>query len=242
MINRRKLVTLVSGSILLSALPSKSMAQITRTPRNSEKDPTVVSLLSTADHLIPEGTAGELEVVLTGGIEDSYVFTTYVLFKNNTNKNQIVKEVHGIGRDVSGTIVGVSGYSEIVPHTVPPGGVGIARVYFDEEQDVNRDSSVEWELVVDNDDDNYTNLEITEISPTSNGFIGVITNQTKTEITSTPSVLGVWLDDSGNIVGGFSGYAQKEHLAVGEVTGFDATGDLFTPTANYIIGAVGFTL
>jgi hypothetical protein len=188
--------------------------------------------------LIPQGSTDEVEIVTQGPVVDSSV---PVVIRNNTDDVIGLREVLGVARDQSGSLIGTVEVSSEAPYKLEPGGIAIADVYWSVDSippDANLDLEIEYETW--GEDAYYQDLQIVEVTQTETGLIGIAENTSDHPVSGPFSVVGVCLDADGAIQGHYTGFADKYALEPGETTTFSATVYGTGPCDHYLVSAKGF--
>lgn len=207
MLSRRTMVK--AGITTFASLASVN--QIATLAQSGTPDASVVEIENLLHHNLPElpeATAGEIEVVLTGYDDGT---RPALLIHNATDKTIGVREVTGIATLDDGTQLETLGYATIAPDELPPGGyaMGVSRL----EDSIPADAEAEFEfefITYEPDGGSMPNVEIPvieiEVETDSDSIVGRVENTRDVAISELAAVVGLFFGPDGEIVGWFYSY------------------------------------
>lgn len=195
-------------------------------------------LSGTATPNLPEGESGNVSVVEIGAFDGSRLPFAY---RNNTD--EAISHVDWSGTARSGGSVVATGSSQGgTPSQVPPGGVGLAYIYFGLDTDLPAEAKYEFSeshMPADTSHYNTAPFVITETNDVGGSIVGAAVNRTGSTVTG-PYGVDVYCFDGDDLVSSTGDFAEQSGaLEDGETVTF--TVDLYSePCPTYLLGVSGF--
>ena len=223
----------------LSTLTSFSVFKLTHaqvgTPQLTDTE--LGNMLQLNVPSLPQAKEGEVEVVLSGQGDGSYVG---VVIHNASNEVVGLDDVSGIARDASGSLYAVSENSILAPYELQPGEYGLGLVPFD--KDITADIDITFEVKTETPGAGFMELvdiPVTEVSIDGDKVIGLVENTTNVEASSLVAVVGVFFAEDGTICGWFRTYLN-DSVSPGGIGTFSSSGVDGVVSASYAISASGW--
>jgi hypothetical protein len=169
------------GSTTSSIPPSTTVVESTdSTPKTSPL------LTFNGDVFIPDGSNGELSVVLLGTPNSGG--SVPIVVRNRTGQTYVGLEANGIARNGEGELIASGSSQGFTPTRLHPGEWAFGYVYFGSAE---LDENSDYEITVSGNDPNswtdsfYTDLQIVEFNQVDGTFerqvVGLVKNQTDSE-------------------------------------------------------------
>lgn len=188
------------------------------------------------------GEPGEVSTVATG-VYDPDSGTFPFVFRNNTSEAVSHVDASATARDSSGTLVGTGSSQGTTPAQIPPGGLGLAYIYFDDpEKKVTGDATLEFTFETspaDTSSYNTADVQVTEAQATGSTIIGTGVNQNDATLTG-PYGVSVFCFDAGTLLGHSGTYTNEDaDLEPDDTVSY--TVDLFDdPCPTFVVGISGY--
>lgn len=195
-------------------------------------------LSGTAAPTLPEGEDGEVSVVQIGPIEDSVLPFAY---RNNTDAPISHIDWSATARS-RGQLVATGSSQGGTPAQVPPGGIGLAYIYFGSDTSLPADAEFEFSekhLPADTTPFNTAPFVIAETNEVGGSIVGTAVNRTGVSV-SGPYSVDTYCFDGDNLLSSTRTFAEQSgDLPDGGTASFTANlyGDL-CPT--YLVGVSGY--
>ena len=186
---------------------------------------------------LPEGEPDVVDVVLVG---DPIGSSVPVVVRNNTTAPLQLDGILGTARDASGNLALVGEVSTTMPFVIEPSQIGIASVYFGE--DVAPELTFEFELQTSPVEDarfSRQDIAVQEASTTDDQIIGIVHNQTDSDLNGPFAVLALCFASDGTITTFSGSYAAKNELAPDETSPFSLTRYGDGACDNFLVGSTG---
>jgi hypothetical protein len=223
------------GNDLEAETPSAAEPTSDAEPSNSSY------LLLDGSPLIPDGSPGQLAVVLIGSPDGGSV---PVIVRNRTSEAVSFTVVSGTARDSSGSLIGSGESQGFEPAVIGPGEWAIGYVYFgwdDLPPDATFDLTATGQPV-----DGYfieLNATVEEFNRTQGSFgeaiVGIAKNTHDVEINGPVSVMvGCFSADGDRLISTYSAYTDGEGIAPGGTSSFSV--DLFDDCPVFALGVSGY--
>lgn len=218
--NRRHFVK--SGLVLglASILPASGgvLGKQAATPQDDEGQAGFSGLFSQNVDALPTADEGEAQVVLQSAPLGRYAG---FLIHNNSDSSIGYKGMKGIARDSEGALVGVLDTDLGAPYEIAPGEYCLGYAGFDKELDASTDLELTPEFeAVGAGWIGYVDLTVSEISVSDDRVIGLVENLTSSNASSLSHVIGIFLDDQGEIVGVTRTYVDGSSVDAGRFATF----------------------
>lgn len=198
-------------------------------------------LLLDGSPLIPDGSPGQLAVVLIGSPDGGSV---PVIVRNRTSEAVSFTVVSGTARDSSGSLVGSGESQGFEPAIIGPGEWAIGYVYFGWD-DLPADATFDLAATGQPVDEYFIELNATveEFNRTQGSFgeaiVGIAKNTHDVEINGPVSVMvGCFSADGDRLISTYSAYTDGEGIAPGGTSSFSV--DLFDDCPVFALGVSGY--
>lgn len=198
-------------------------------------------LLVDGSPLIPDGSPGQLSVVLIGSPDGGSV---PVIVRNRTSEAVSFTLVSGTARDSSGSLIGSGESQGFEPAVIGPGEWAIGYVYFGWD-DLPADATFDLTATGQPIDEYFIELNATveEFNRTQGSFgeaiVGIAKNTHDVEINGPVSVmLGCFSADGNRLISRYSAYTDGDGIPPGETTSFSV--DLFDDCPVFALGVSGY--
>lgn len=230
---RRTFIASSLGALALGTLPTHTFAQA------ASPTPTATPVLfGTAHDLVPEGEPNTVGVVLTGAPIGADV--PFVL-RNTTSDAVMIDTVGAIARDAAGTLFSSAEDFGLTPFTIPPQGIAIGFVSFPYGTVLPFDATFEFTIdpIKPGERLMVVDIPVVEAALTPTGLVGRAENGTDT-VLSSPHYTVIWFDPAtGQITGGWMGYANEDEVDAGGFATFNSDFGGSYMTEVFLVGVIG---
>ena len=185
---------------------------------------------------LPEATAGEIEVVLSGYGDGR---SAGVVIHNATDSTVGLDEVSGIARGADGSLFAVSDNSILAPYVIEPGEYATGLVSFD--KDLLPNVEITFEVKTETPGSGWIeilDLPVIEADVDGSNVIGIVENNTDQVASSLVAVVGVFFDD-GEVAGWFRTYLN-DGVDPGGIGTFSTRSIDGYPTDSWAMAASGW--
>ena len=187
----------------------------------------------------PPGDPGVVSAVFVGLVDERG--TVPFVFRNNTAEAISHVDASATARDGAGTLVGTGTSQGTNPAQVPPGGLGMAYIYFGDP--VPADAEYEFTFdtsPADTSSYNTADLRVAEAVPTGEAIVGTAVNETGEQLQGPFSVAAYCFDEAGSLTQVVISFANEDGpIDDGATVSFtiDLYGD---PCATFLVGVRGY--
>lgn len=147
----------------------------------------------------PAGEPGEVSVVFAGPFDPDQSIVPFV-FRNNTDAAVSHVDASATARDAGGTLAGAGNSQGTTPAQIPPGGLGMAYIFFD--SPIPADAQLEFTFETspaDTSSYNTADLRTVEAVATGDAIVGTAANETGATLEGPFSVTAHCFDEAGTL-------------------------------------------